>query len=38
MNCIITIKIIDFLPKVNSIPYENYKCIFLMMISQKIYI
>ena len=28
MNCIITIKIIDFLPKVNSIPYENYKCIF----------
>ena len=28
MNCIITIKIIDFLPKLNSIPYENYKCIF----------
>ena len=29
MNCIITLKINDYIPKLQSIPYENFKCAFI---------
>ena len=28
MNCIVTLKIIDYYPKIDSIPYENFICLF----------
>ena len=28
MNCIVTLKINDYYPKLNTIPYENYVCLF----------
>ena len=28
MNCIITLKINDYFPKIESIPYENFICLF----------
>ena len=28
MNCIITLKINDYFPKIDSIPYENFVCLF----------
>ena len=28
-NCLITFKIVDYNPKINSIPYQNYICLFI---------
>ena len=28
MNCIVTLKINDYFPKIDSIPYENFVCLF----------
>ena len=28
MNCIITLKIKDYFPKINTIPYDNFVCLF----------
>ena len=28
MNCLITFKINDYSPKLESIPYQNYVCLF----------
>lgn len=28
-NCLISFKIVDYNPKLNSIPYKNYICLFI---------
>ena len=28
-NCLISFKIVDYTPKINSIPYQNYICLFI---------
>ena len=29
MNCIVTLKINDYFPKIDSIPFEEYACLFI---------